>query len=77
MIFHIFCFVVCAGIVIHGTSVNKREQKEGLLLLKDMKMKYKMVHERTMEQAARTESDRSTEQCRAEPVQNSSESAGD
>ncbi|CAK6953766.1 X-ray radiation resistance-associated protein 1 [Scomber scombrus] len=58
------------NIVIHGTSVNKQEQKEGLLLLKDMKTKYKMVHERTMEQVARIESDRNTEQRSAEPVQN-------
>lgn len=70
MTFHVLYFVFCADIVIHGTSVNKQEQKEGLLLLKDMKTKYKMVHERTMEEAARIECDRNTEQHSVEPVQN-------
>ncbi|XP_044226953.1 X-ray radiation resistance-associated protein 1 isoform X2 [Thunnus albacares] len=64
---------------IHGARVNKQEHKEALLLLRDMKTKYKMVHKKTMEQAASIESDRNTEQSRAEPrpVQNSNESVDD
>ncbi|KAM7374265.1 hypothetical protein PAMP_006933 [Pampus punctatissimus] len=53
--------------VIHSTYVNKQEHKEALLLLRDIKTKYKMVHEKTMEQAASIESDKNTEQSRAEP----------
>eukprot|EP00064_Thunnus_orientalis_P010946 superscaffoldBa00001530_g10975 len=67
------------GGAIHGARVNKQEHKEALLLLRDMKTKYKMVHKKTMEQAASIESDRNTEQSRAEPrpVQNSNESVDD
>ncbi|XP_038565043.1 X-ray radiation resistance-associated protein 1 isoform X1 [Micropterus salmoides] len=43
---------------IHGTGVNKQECTEALSLLRDMKTKYKMVHKKTMEQAAGIESDR-------------------
>ncbi|KAM7397917.1 hypothetical protein PAMA_005994 [Pampus argenteus] len=48
--------------VIHGAYVNKQEHKDALLLLRDIKAKYKMVHEKTMEQAASMESDKNTEQ---------------
>ncbi|XP_070774133.1 X-ray radiation resistance-associated protein 1 [Enoplosus armatus] len=52
---------------IHGTGVNKQEYTEALSLLRDMKSKYKMVHKKTMEQAAGTESDGNTNQGGAEP----------
>lgn len=51
----------------HCTGANKQEHKEALSLLRDMKTKYKMVHKKTMEQAAGIESDRNTNQNRAEP----------
>uniref|UniRef100_UPI003AAD63C3 X-ray radiation resistance-associated protein 1 n=1 Tax=Centroberyx gerrardi TaxID=166262 RepID=UPI003AAD63C3 len=46
--------------VLHDTGVNKQEYEEALSLLKDMKKKYKMVHMKTVEQAARIESDLNT-----------------
>ncbi|KAK5858444.1 hypothetical protein PBY51_002582 [Eleginops maclovinus] len=52
---------------IHGTGVNKQEQKEALSLLRDIKTKHKMVHKKTMAQAASIESDRNTNQDGAEP----------
>ncbi|XP_026184966.1 X-ray radiation resistance-associated protein 1 [Mastacembelus armatus] len=48
---------VALSSAIHGTGVNKQEYKEALLLLKDMKTKYKMVHKKTMEQEACIKSD--------------------
>ncbi len=51
----------------HSTGVNKQEYKEALSLLRDMKTKYKMVHKKTMEQAASIESDRNTNRNGAEP----------
>ncbi|XP_037604365.1 X-ray radiation resistance-associated protein 1 [Sebastes umbrosus] len=52
---------------IHGTGVSKQEHKEALSLLRDMETRHKMVHKRTMEQAASIESDRNTSRNRAEP----------
>ncbi|XP_054481677.1 X-ray radiation resistance-associated protein 1 [Anoplopoma fimbria] len=52
---------------IQGTGVNKQEHKEALSLLRDMKTKHKMVHKKTMEQAASIESARNTNQNKAEP----------
>ncbi|KAI4813770.1 hypothetical protein KUCAC02_003000 [Chaenocephalus aceratus] len=52
---------------IHGTGVNKQEQKEALSLLRDIKTKHKMVHKETMERAASIESERNTNQNGAEP----------
>ncbi|XP_059207853.1 X-ray radiation resistance-associated protein 1 [Centropristis striata] len=52
---------------IHGSGVNKQEHKEALLLLRDMKAKHKMVHKKTMEQAASLESGRNTNQNGTEP----------
>ncbi|XP_029304202.1 X-ray radiation resistance-associated protein 1 isoform X2 [Cottoperca gobio] len=52
---------------VQGTGVNKQEHKEALLLLRDMKTKHKMVHKKTMEQAASMESDRNANQTGAEP----------
>ncbi|XP_042354596.1 X-ray radiation resistance-associated protein 1 isoform X2 [Plectropomus leopardus] len=46
---------------IHGTGVNKQEHEEALSLLRDMKTKHKMVHEKSMKLAATIESDRNTE----------------
>ncbi|XP_076606914.1 X-ray radiation resistance-associated protein 1 isoform X2 [Chaetodon auriga] len=46
-----------------GTGVNKQE---ALSLLRDMKTKYKMVHKKTMEQAASIEYHRNTDRSRAE-----------
>ncbi|KAG7236714.1 hypothetical protein INR49_000608 [Caranx melampygus] len=52
------------GTALNSTDVNRQEYKEALSLLRDMKTKYKMVHERTMEQAAsqmfQRETDRDT-----------------
>ncbi|XP_071373094.1 X-ray radiation resistance-associated protein 1 [Centroberyx affinis] len=48
--------------VLHNTGVDKQEYEEALSLLKDMKKKYKMVHMKTVEQAARIESDLNTNQ---------------
>uniref|UniRef100_A0A8C9ZL54 X-ray radiation resistance associated 1 n=1 Tax=Sander lucioperca TaxID=283035 RepID=A0A8C9ZL54_SANLU len=52
---------------IQGTGVSKQEHKEALSLLRDMKTKHKMVHKKTMEQAASIESDRNTNQNTAAP----------
>ncbi|XP_034745050.1 X-ray radiation resistance-associated protein 1 isoform X1 [Etheostoma cragini] len=52
---------------IHGTGVNKQEREEALSLLRDIKTKHKMVHKKTMEQAASIESDRNTNQNTAAP----------
>ncbi|KAK5918007.1 hypothetical protein CgunFtcFv8_002811 [Champsocephalus gunnari] len=52
---------------IHGTGVNKQEQKEALSLLRDIKTKHKMVHKETMERAASIESERNTNLNGAEP----------
>ncbi|XP_049448063.1 X-ray radiation resistance-associated protein 1 isoform X1 [Epinephelus fuscoguttatus] len=52
---------------IHGTGVNKQEHKEALSLLSDMKTKHRMVYKKSMEQAASIESDRNTNQSRADP----------
>lgn len=56
-----------AGRAIHGTGVNKQEQKEALSLLRDIKTKHKMVHKETMERAASIESERNTNLNGAEP----------
>ncbi|XP_047463264.1 X-ray radiation resistance-associated protein 1 [Mugil cephalus] len=53
--------VVALGSAIHSTPMKKDEYKEALLLLKDMRAKYKMLHKQTMEQEASIESDRSTD----------------
>ncbi|XP_068572560.1 X-ray radiation resistance-associated protein 1 isoform X2 [Cebidichthys violaceus] len=53
--------------VIQGTGVNKQERKEALSLLRDIKTKHKMAHNKTMEQLASIESDRNTNQNGAEP----------
>ncbi|KAM4726243.1 X-ray radiation resistance-associated protein 1 [Anableps anableps] len=45
--------VVSLGSVIHNRRVNKEDYKEALFLLRDMKKKYKMVHEKTMELKAK------------------------
>ncbi|XP_030010380.1 X-ray radiation resistance-associated protein 1 [Sphaeramia orbicularis] len=42
--------------VIHGKGVNKQEYKEAVALMEDMRTKYKMVHEKTREQAANMDS---------------------
>ncbi|XP_034405820.1 X-ray radiation resistance-associated protein 1 [Cyclopterus lumpus] len=52
---------------IQGTGVNKQEHKEALSLLRDLKTKHKMVHKKTMEQAASIESDMNTDHIGAEP----------
>ncbi|XP_068457490.1 X-ray radiation resistance-associated protein 1 [Clinocottus analis] len=52
---------------IQGIGVNKQEQKEALSLLRDFKTKHKMVHKKTMDQAATFESDMNTNQVEAEP----------
>ncbi|XP_040907987.1 X-ray radiation resistance-associated protein 1 [Toxotes jaculatrix] len=51
---------VALSSALHGAGVNEQEYKEALSLLRDMKMKYKMVHKKTMEQAASLESDGNT-----------------
>ncbi|XP_044078939.1 X-ray radiation resistance-associated protein 1 isoform X2 [Siniperca chuatsi] len=51
----------------HSTGVSRQEYTEALSLLRDMKTKYKMVHKKTMEQAAGIESERNTNQNGAEP----------
>ncbi|XP_028277989.1 X-ray radiation resistance-associated protein 1 [Parambassis ranga] len=43
--------VVALDSAIRSAGVNKDEHKEALSLLRDMKTKYKLVHEKTMEQA--------------------------
>ncbi|XP_070839329.1 X-ray radiation resistance-associated protein 1 [Chaetodon trifascialis] len=48
---------------LHSTGVSKQE---ALSLLRDMKTKYKMVHKKTMEQAASIESHRNTDRTGAE-----------
>ncbi|KAM8898938.1 X-ray radiation resistance-associated protein 1 isoform 2-T2 [Spinachia spinachia] len=53
---------------VRGTGVNQREQKEAVSLLGDIKRKHRMVHEKTMEQAAGIQSDRSAGQTRPEPA---------
>ncbi|XP_071317002.1 X-ray radiation resistance-associated protein 1 isoform X2 [Trachinotus anak] len=58
---------VALSSAVHGTGVNKQEYKEALLLLRDMKTKYKMVHKKTMEQAAGIENDRHTNLNGAQP----------
>ncbi|XP_031724990.1 X-ray radiation resistance-associated protein 1 isoform X1 [Anarrhichthys ocellatus] len=59
--------VVPLSSAIQGTGVNEQERKEALSLLRDMKTMHKMVHKKTMEQAASIESDRNTNQNGAEP----------
>ncbi|XP_040036816.2 X-ray radiation resistance-associated protein 1 [Gasterosteus aculeatus] len=49
------------GAAVRGTGVNRREQKEALSLLGDIQRKHKMVHKKTMEQAAGIQSDRNTD----------------
>ncbi|XP_022618418.1 X-ray radiation resistance-associated protein 1 [Seriola dumerili] len=58
---------VALSSAIHGAGVNKQEYKEALSLLRDMKTKYKMVHKKTMEQAASIESDDNTNLNGAQP----------
>ncbi|KAM4546441.1 X-ray radiation resistance-associated protein 1 [Fundulus diaphanus] len=55
--------VVDLGSAIRSRDVNREDYKEALFLLRDMKKKHKMVHEKTMEQEARVQ----VEHHRAEP----------
>lgn len=50
----------------HGSGADRQE---ALSLLRDMKAKYKMVHEKTMELAASMASESNTHTTRAETVQ--------
>ncbi|KAB5548956.1 hypothetical protein PHYPO_G00061630 [Pangasianodon hypophthalmus] len=43
--------------VLQGKDIYKNEYEKALILLKDMKSKYKMIHLKSMEQAAQIESD--------------------
>ncbi|XP_047234575.1 X-ray radiation resistance-associated protein 1 isoform X2 [Girardinichthys multiradiatus] len=52
--------VVALGSAIHSRGVNKEDYKEALFLLRDMKKKQKMLHEKTMEQEARVRFEQST-----------------
>ncbi|GAA6102910.1 X-ray radiation resistance-associated protein 1 isoform X1 [Tachysurus ichikawai] len=42
--------------VLHGKDIYRNEYKKALILLEDMKSKYKMIHLKSMEQAAQIES---------------------
>ncbi|MED6291026.1 hypothetical protein CHARACLAT_019426, partial [Characodon lateralis] len=52
--------VVALGSAIHSRGVNKEDYKEALFLLRDMKKKQKILHEKTMEQEARVRFEQST-----------------
>ncbi|XP_051793743.1 X-ray radiation resistance-associated protein 1 isoform X2 [Acanthochromis polyacanthus] len=59
--------VVALGSAMQSTHVNRKEYKEALSLLTDMKTKYKMVHKKTMEQVGSDESEGNMDQNGAEP----------
>ncbi|XP_065818862.1 X-ray radiation resistance-associated protein 1 isoform X2 [Labrus bergylta] len=52
---------------VRNTSVTNQDYKEAQSLLRDMKTKYKMVHQKTMEQVASVEMERNTGQNGAAP----------
>lgn len=56
----VFIILVCPFLytdkVLHGKDIYRNEYKKALILLEDMKSKYKMIHLKSMEQAAQIES---------------------